>query len=37
MGVVIRTAGEDDRELVVRLLDEAFQDDPVSRDRKSVV
>ncbi|AIJ13415.1 GNAT family N-acetyltransferase [Streptomyces lividans] len=30
MGVVIRTAGEDDRELVVRLLDEAFQDDPVS-------
>lgn len=43
MGVVIRTAGEDDRELVVRLLDEAFQDDPVSSwvfpgtDRKSVV
>ncbi|MEU6100245.1 GNAT family N-acetyltransferase [Streptomyces flaveolus] len=31
MGVAIRTAGEDDRELVVRLLDEAFQDDPVSR------
>ncbi|MFC7809099.1 GNAT family N-acetyltransferase [Streptomyces olivaceus] len=30
MGVVIRTAGEDDRERVVRLLDEAFQDDPVS-------
>ncbi|TDT38277.1 acetyltransferase (GNAT) family protein [Streptomyces sp. BK208] len=30
MGVVIRTAGADDRELVVRLLDEAFQDDPVS-------
>ncbi|MFG3210173.1 GNAT family N-acetyltransferase [Streptomyces tendae] len=30
MGVVIRTAGEDDRGLVVRLLDEAFQDDPVS-------
>ncbi|MFJ6063555.1 GNAT family N-acetyltransferase [Streptomyces tendae] len=30
MGVVIRTAGEDDRNLVVRLLDEAFQDDPVS-------
>jgi GNAT superfamily N-acetyltransferase len=30
MGVVIRTAGEGDRELVVRLLDEAFQDDPVS-------
>jgi GNAT superfamily N-acetyltransferase len=30
MGVAIRTAGEDDRELVVRLLDEAFQDDPVS-------
>ncbi|MCG8964342.1 MULTISPECIES: GNAT family N-acetyltransferase [Streptomyces] len=31
MGVAIRTAGEGDRELVVRLLDEAFQDDPVSR------
>lgn len=30
MGVAIRTAGEDDRDLVVRLLDEAFQDDPVS-------
>ncbi|MER6982512.1 GNAT family N-acetyltransferase [Streptomyces carpinensis] len=30
MGVGIRRAGEDDRELVVRLLDEAFQDDPVS-------
>ncbi|MGW3411929.1 GNAT family N-acetyltransferase [Streptomyces sp. NPDC000888] len=30
MGVVIRTAGEGDREFVVRLLDEAFQDDPVS-------
>ncbi|MFF6997243.1 GNAT family N-acetyltransferase [Streptomyces sp. NPDC008313] len=30
MGVAIRTAGEDDRELVVRLLDEAFHDDPVS-------
>ena len=30
MGVAIRTAGEDDRELVVRLLDGAFQDDPVS-------
>ncbi|GAA5042590.1 GNAT family N-acetyltransferase [Streptomyces similanensis] len=30
MGVVIRAAGADDRELVVRLLDEAFQDDPVS-------
>ncbi|MFB7655304.1 MULTISPECIES: GNAT family N-acetyltransferase [unclassified Streptomyces] len=30
MGVVIRTAGEGDRERVVRLLDEAFQDDPVS-------
>ncbi|MFI9600846.1 GNAT family N-acetyltransferase [Streptomyces sp. NPDC052043] len=30
MGVGIRAAGEDDRELVVRLLDEAFQDDPVS-------
>ncbi len=30
MGVAIRTAGDDDRELIVRLLDEAFQDDPVS-------
>lgn len=30
MGVAIRTAGEGDRGLVVRLLDEAFQDDPVS-------
>jgi hypothetical protein len=30
MGVAIRTAGEGDRELIVRLLDEAFQDDPVS-------
>ncbi|MFD5949464.1 GNAT family N-acetyltransferase [Streptomyces collinus] len=30
MGVAIRTAGEEDRELIVRLLDEAFQDDPVS-------
>jgi GNAT superfamily N-acetyltransferase len=30
MGVAIRTAGEEDRELVVRLLDAAFQDDPVS-------
>ncbi|MFI8087423.1 GNAT family N-acetyltransferase [Streptomyces sp. NPDC086080] len=30
MGVGIRTAAEGDRELVVRLLDEAFQDDPVS-------
>ncbi|MET8133506.1 GNAT family N-acetyltransferase [Streptomyces sp. NPDC005251] len=30
MGVAIRVAGEADRELVVRLLDEAFQDDPVS-------
>ncbi|MGI5457918.1 GNAT family N-acetyltransferase [Streptomyces sp. CA-249302] len=30
MGVVIRVAEEGDRELVVRLLDEAFQDDPVS-------
>lgn len=30
MGVVIRTAGAGDREPVVRLLDEAFQDDPVS-------
>ncbi|MEU0106978.1 GNAT family N-acetyltransferase [Streptomyces sp. NPDC006251] len=30
MGVAIRTADEGDRDLVVRLLDEAFQDDPVS-------
>ncbi|MET8631324.1 GNAT family N-acetyltransferase [Streptomyces sp. NPDC004096] len=30
MGVAIRAAGQDDRELVVRLLDEAFRDDPVS-------
>ncbi|MBM7088920.1 GNAT family N-acetyltransferase [Streptomyces sp. S12] len=30
MGVAIRTAGEQDRERVVRLLDAAFQDDPVS-------
>ncbi|MER7484847.1 GNAT family N-acetyltransferase [Streptomyces sp. NPDC126497] len=30
MGVAIRTAGEGDRELIVRLLDEAFQNDPVS-------
>ncbi|CAM5586005.1 GNAT family N-acetyltransferase [Streptomyces fumanus] len=30
MGVAIRTAGEDDRDTVVRLLDAAFQDDPVS-------
>ncbi|MDF3297943.1 GNAT family N-acetyltransferase [Streptomyces tropicalis] len=30
MGVAIRTADEGDRELVVRLLDEAFQNDPVS-------
>jgi GNAT superfamily N-acetyltransferase len=30
MGVAIRAAGQDDRELVVRLLDEAFQNDPVS-------
>ncbi|RPF36159.1 GNAT family N-acetyltransferase [Streptomyces sp. TLI_185] len=30
MGVAIRTADEGDQELVVRLLDEAFQDDPVS-------
>ncbi|MEU7058339.1 GNAT family N-acetyltransferase [Streptomyces sp. NPDC046197] len=30
MGVGIRAAGEGDREPVVRLLDEAFQDDPVS-------
>lgn len=30
MGVAIRTAGEEDRELIVQLLDEAFQDDPVS-------
>lgn len=31
MGVAIRSAGEDDREAVTRLLDEAFQEDPVSR------
>ncbi|MFH0520838.1 GNAT family N-acetyltransferase [Streptomyces sp. M41] len=30
MGVAIRAAGEADRELVVGLLDAAFQDDPVS-------
>jgi GNAT superfamily N-acetyltransferase len=30
MGVVIRTADASDREAVVRLLDAAFQDDPVS-------
>lgn len=30
MGVGVRRAGEGDRELVVRLLDEAFQCDPVS-------
>ncbi|MEU2595851.1 GNAT family N-acetyltransferase [Streptomyces hirsutus] len=30
MGVAIRAAGDGDRELLVRLLDEAFQDDPVS-------
>ncbi|MEU1475768.1 GNAT family N-acetyltransferase [Streptomyces sp. NPDC001668] len=30
MGVVIRTADESDRERVARLLDSAFQDDPVS-------
>lgn len=30
MGVAIRVAGEGDREAVVRLLDQAFQDDPVS-------
>ncbi|GAA1924353.1 GNAT family N-acetyltransferase [Streptomyces durmitorensis] len=30
MGVVIRRAGESDRADVVRLLDEAFRDDPVS-------
>lgn len=30
MGVAIRTAGEGDRDLIVRLLDEAFHDDPVS-------
>lgn len=30
MGVAIRAAGEGDRERVVQLLDEAFQDDPVS-------
>ncbi|MBA2944463.1 GNAT family N-acetyltransferase [Streptomyces himalayensis] len=31
MGVAIRRAVESDREAVTRLLDEAFQDDPVSR------
>ncbi|MGV9251529.1 GNAT family N-acetyltransferase [Streptomyces sp. NPDC003697] len=30
MGVTVRAADEGDRALVVRLLDEAFQDDPVS-------
>ncbi|MBW8736076.1 MAG: GNAT family N-acetyltransferase [Streptomyces turgidiscabies] len=30
MDVAIRTAGESDRELLVQLLDEAFQEDPVS-------
>ncbi|MFE6284598.1 GNAT family N-acetyltransferase [Streptomyces sp. NPDC057877] len=30
MGAAIRAAGRDDRERIVRLLDEAFQDDPVS-------
>ncbi|MEV0554991.1 MULTISPECIES: GNAT family N-acetyltransferase [unclassified Streptomyces] len=30
MGVAIRRAGEGDREAVTRLLDEAFQNDPVS-------
>jgi GNAT superfamily N-acetyltransferase len=30
MGVAIRRADRNDRELVVRVLDEAFQDDPVS-------
>ncbi|MET7702901.1 GNAT family N-acetyltransferase [Streptomyces sp. NPDC005485] len=30
MGVAIRAVGEDDREAVIRLLDEAFHDDPVS-------
>ncbi|MGX1913799.1 GNAT family N-acetyltransferase [Streptomyces phaeochromogenes] len=30
MGVAIRRAGEADREAVIRLLDEAFQNDPVS-------
>lgn len=30
MGVAIRTAGKSDRDLVTRLLDSAFQDDPVS-------
>lgn len=30
MGAAIRTAGEGDRELVIGLLDAAFQDDPVS-------
>ncbi len=29
--MAIRRAGEGDRERIVRLLDEAFQDDPVSR------
>ncbi|MFI9826245.1 GNAT family N-acetyltransferase [Streptomyces sp. NPDC051913] len=31
MGGAIRAAGQDDRDLVVRLLDRAFQNDPVSR------
>ncbi|MCW8381483.1 GNAT family N-acetyltransferase [Streptomyces justiciae] len=31
MGVATRTAGASDRDLVVRLLDTAFQNDPVSR------
>jgi GNAT superfamily N-acetyltransferase len=31
MGVVIRRAGDEDREAVTHLLDEAFHDDPVSR------
>jgi GNAT superfamily N-acetyltransferase len=30
MGVAIRAADKDDRELVIRLLDDAFQSDPVS-------
>ncbi|MGP4050103.1 GNAT family N-acetyltransferase [Streptomyces sp. 2A115] len=31
MGVAVRRAGEGDREVLARLLDQAFQDDPVSR------
>ncbi|MFJ4684657.1 GNAT family N-acetyltransferase [Streptomyces sp. NPDC088789] len=30
MGVAVRTAGANDREVIVRLLDQAFQQDPVS-------